>query len=91
MGDELDDPQVLKGLSKRLLVSALPGLAAALLGSVLAFAIHPLVVDGLSLKFFTGWGAFLWTELGALAFGVIGFAIAWKRSGRPRCRWTGRD
>jgi hypothetical protein len=79
MSEELDDPQVLKRLLKRLALSTLAGLATALVGAAIAFAIYPLVVGGLGLEFFTGWGAFLWLELAALISGVIGFSICWSR------------
>jgi hypothetical protein len=74
MSKELDNPAVLK----RLTWSLLAALLAAPVGGALAMAVHPLVAS-LHVKFFTGWGAFLWIELGALIFGVIGFTWTWKR------------
>jgi len=74
MSEELDNPRVLK----RLAWSILAGLLAAAVGAAVAMAAHPLVVS-LQVKFFTGWGAFLWIELGALIFAVIGFTWTWRR------------
>ena len=74
MSEELDNPRVLK----RLAWSLLAALLAAAVGGALAMAVHPLVVS-LHIKFFTGWGAFLWIELGALICAVIGFTWTWKR------------
>jgi len=74
MSEELDNPRVLK----RLAWSIPAGLLAAAAGAALAMAIHPLLVS-LHIKFFTGCGAFLWIELGALIFAVVGFTWMWKR------------
>ncbi len=79
MSEELDDPQVLKRLTKRLALSALGGVTAGLAGGTMALAIYRPVVRGLALEFFTGWGAFLWLELGALISAVIGFSVCWER------------
>jgi hypothetical protein len=68
MSEELDNPRVLRRLAWSLLAAML----AAAVGATLAMAIHPLVVS-LHVKFFTGWGAFLWIELGALVCAVVGF------------------
>jgi hypothetical protein len=73
MSEELNDPRVLK----RLAWSILAALLAAFVGGAVAMAVHPLVVS-LHIDFFTGWGAFLWIELGALVFGVAGFTWTWK-------------
>jgi len=74
MSEELDNPRVLRRLAWSLLAA---GLAAAA-GAALAMAVHPLV-GSLHIKFFTGWGAFLWIELGALIFAIIGFTWTWRR------------
>jgi len=74
MSEELDNPRVFRRLAWSLLAAVL----AAAAGAALAMAIHPLVVS-LHIKFFTGWGAFLWIELGALIFAIIGFTWTWKR------------
>jgi hypothetical protein len=74
MSDELDDPRVLK----RFAISILVGLASALAGALLTFAVRP-IVDLVGLTVFTGWGAFLWIELGAIISGSIGFVLCWKR------------
>ena len=74
MSEELDNPRVLK----RLAWSSLAALVAAVSGGALAMAMHPLVVS-LNVKLFRGWGGFLWIELGALIFGVIGFTWTWNR------------
>jgi hypothetical protein len=79
VSEELDDPQVLRRLAKRLALSTLGGLAAAAAGTAIALAIYRPVVGALSLEFFKGWGAFLWLELGALISAVIGFTICWRR------------
>jgi ABC-type sugar transport system substrate-binding protein len=79
MSEELDDPRVLKRLAKRLGWSTIAGLAAALAGAAFAAAIYFPIVGSLKLVFFTGFGAFLWLELGALIFGLIGFTWTWKR------------
>ncbi|HEY1527027.1 MAG TPA: hypothetical protein VGH51_12385 [Candidatus Angelobacter sp.] len=74
MSEELDNPRVLRRLAWSLLAAML----AAAVGTTLAMAIHPLVVS-LHVKFFTGWGAFLWIELGALICAVVGFTWTWRR------------
>jgi hypothetical protein len=74
MSEELDNPRVLKKLAWALLAAMLSTAA----GAALAMAVHPLVVS-IHIKFFTDWGAFLWIELGALIFAVIGFMWTWKR------------
>ncbi|MGB9119014.1 MAG: hypothetical protein WCE73_00195 [Candidatus Angelobacter sp.] len=79
MSEELDNPRALK----RLAWSILAGLLAAAAGAALAMALHPLVVS-LHVKFFTGWGAFLWIELGALIFVVDRFRWTWRRVAHER-------
>lgn len=74
MSEELDNPRVLK----RLAWSGLAALLGAGVGAGMAMAVHPLVAS-LHVEFVTGWGAFLWIELGALIFGVIGFTWTWRR------------
>jgi hypothetical protein len=69
-------------LLRRLLLSVSVGLGSALIGALLAFLTHPLV-RALGIKVFTGWGAFLWLELGALFFGIAGFIYCWKRTESP--------
>jgi hypothetical protein len=49
VSEELDDPQVLKRLAKRLALSTLGGLAAGLAGTAIALAIYRPVVAGLGL------------------------------------------
>ena len=74
MNRELDDPRVLR----RLAWSLVTALLAAAVGGALAMVMHPLVIS-LHVDFFIGWGAFLWIELVALIFAVIGFTWTWKR------------
>lgn len=74
MGEELDNPRVLK----RLAWSGLAALLAAAVGGAVAMAVYPLVVSR-NVKLFTGGGAFLWIELGALICAVIGFTWTWRR------------
>jgi len=65
-------------MARTLLAATLAAVLAAAVGAALAMALHPLVVS-LHVKFFTGWGAFLWIELGSLIFAVVGFTWTWKR------------
>jgi hypothetical protein len=74
MKEELDNPRVLR----RLAWSLLAALMAGTVGAALAMAVHPLVVS-LQVGFFTGWGAFLWIELGGLICAIVGFTWTWKR------------
>jgi hypothetical protein len=74
MREELDNPRVLKRLAWSILAAVL----GASVGGAMAIAVYPLVTS-LHVKFFTGWGAFLWIELGALICAIVGFTWAWKK------------
>jgi hypothetical protein len=78
MSKELDDPQALKRQTKRLLLSALTGFAAALAGGALGIAVLVLA-NRLKLEFLTRWVSFLWVQLCGLIFGIVGFWFMWKR------------
>ena len=78
MREELDDPQVLKRQTKRLLLSALAGFAAALVGGALGIAVL-VIANRLKLGWLTGWVSFLWVQLCGLIFGIVGFWFMWKR------------
>jgi hypothetical protein len=84
MSKELDDPQALKRQTKRLLLSALAGFAAALVGGTSGIAV--LVLANrlklgwlISLGSHGGWVSFLWVQLCGLIFGIAGFWFMWKR------------
>jgi energy-converting hydrogenase Eha subunit G len=79
MNEELDDPGVLKRILRRFALSTLAGFAAAVAGAGIAFVTHPIAVDVFRWEFFTGWELFSGLSWGALIFGVIGFALMWKR------------
>ncbi len=74
MKEELDDPRVLKPLAWSILAAVL----GASVGGAVAMAVYPLVTS-FHVHFFTGWGAFLWIELGALICAIVGFTLTWKK------------